>query len=170
MNVLCILTGGTIDSAWDGKLDTVVVRSTSVIPEYFSSLILYAKVDFVEVCMKDSRQLTRVDIDKVREACENATYQKIIITHGTYTMSDTARYLEANLSRKDQTIVLTGSMVPLKGFDPTDACFNLGYALASVERLPPGVHLCMNGKTFKTNEVVKSLSEGKFYSVFDKQQ
>ncbi len=166
--ILIILTGGTIDSTWNGKLDTVVVSGHSTIPEYFKSLILYAQVEFLELCMKDSRSLNADDIDRVKDACEKSAVRKIIITHGTYTMADTARFLLANLVRKDQTIVFTGSMVPLKGFDPTDAAFNLGYAISSVELLSPGIYLCMNGRSFRPDEVAKNIGEGKFYSVFDR--
>ena len=94
----------------------------------------------------------------------------IIITHGTYTMPDTARYLKANLKRKDQKIVITGSMVPLKGFDFTDAPFNLGYAIATVQIIDNEVYLCMNGTTFIPEEVSKNLSEGRFYSIFKEKQ
>jgi len=164
--------GGTIDSHWEGKLDTAVTNERSVIPRFFQSLILYADVNFKEISMKDSRQLTPHDLTVLSEVVESAKEKKIIITHGTYTMPDTAKYLKAHLKRNDQTIILTGSMVPLDGFQSSssDAGFNLGYAIAKVEDLPVGVYLCMNGRTFAPDEVAKSLSEGKFFSVFDKQQ
>lgn len=92
--------------------------------------------------------------------------QKIIITHGTYTMPDTARYLKANLKRDDQTIVFTGSMIPLTGFSPSDAPFNLGYSIAKIQDLPAGIYVCMNGRVFSPNEVVKFLYGGRFVSVF----
>ncbi len=165
-----ILTGGTIDSHWDGKLDTAVTNEHSVVPEYFRNLILYADVKFEEVCMKDSRQLNVDDLDKILKIISESEYNKIIITHGTYTMPDSAKYLHANLKRNDQTIILTGSMVPLRGFESSDAPFNLGYALAKADELGAGIYLCMNGRTFNPDEVAKSLAEGKFYSVFDKKQ
>ena len=162
--------GGTIDSHWEGKLDTAVVNKSSVLPEYFESLILYAKVRFKEVVMKDSRQLTLNDLETLCKDVEEAGQKKIIITHGTYTMPDTAKYLKAHLKRSDQTIIFTGSMVPLQGFQSSDAAFNLGYAVAKADELAPGIYLCMNGRTFNPDEVAKSLSEGKFFSIFDKQQ
>lgn len=85
-------------------------------------------------------------------------------------MQDTAKYLAFNLQNKDKTIVLTGSMVPLVGFSPSDAPFNLGYAVAEIRKLPAGVYVCMNGRTFNHDEVIKNLRQGKFYSVFDKEQ
>lgn len=83
--------------------------------------------DFIQVCMKDSRSLTQEDQKNILNVIENATQKKIIITHGTYTMPDTARFLKANLKRNDQTIILTSSMLPIKGFCPSDGPFNLGF-------------------------------------------
>jgi L-asparaginase len=168
--ILIILTGGTIDWYWEGKSDTAVPNKHSVVPAYFAKLSLYVDVTFEEVCMKDSRQLTAKDIKQVQRLVEKSNRKKIIIIHGTYTMPDTARYLMANLKRKDQTIVLTGSMVPLEGFTSSDAPFNLGYAVALLDQLSPGVYIAMNGKIFSAEESAKNIGEGRFYSVFDKQQ
>ena len=165
-----IITGGTIDATWDGRQDTAVVAEHSIIPDYIEKLSLYAQVKFTEVCMKDSRALTQADLAKILQTIEDATENKIIITHGTYTMPDTARYIKANLKRQRVVVVLTGSMTPLKGFDMSDASFNLGYAFSQAQSLEPGAYLAMNGRTFSAEEVAKSMAEGKFYSVFaDKQ-
>ena len=83
----------------------------------------------------------------------------ILITHGTYTMPDTARYLEAHLGKIDKTIILTGSMIPIIGFSPSDAGFNLGFAIASFTGLPSGVFVSMNGRNFSPSEVMKMLNE-----------
>lgn len=165
-----LFMGGTIDSRWEGKLDTAVVREESVIPEYLDTLILYARFEYKKICMKDSRHLTQQDIDTLVEAVESSESKRIIITHGTYTMPDTAKYLKANLKRNDQTIIFTGSMIPLRGFESSDAPFNLGFAIAKVEDLSPGIYLAMNGRVFSPDEVVKNLFEGKFFSVFEKKQ
>jgi L-asparaginase len=141
-----------------------------VIPDYLTALKLYTKLKFTEVCMKDSRSLTKQDLKRICSEVQKSPYKMIIITHGTYTMPDTARYLKANLKRKDQKIVITGSMVPLKGFDFTDAPFNLGYAIATVQIIDNEVYLCMNGTTFIPEEVSKNLSEGRFYSIFKEKQ
>lgn len=81
-------------------------------------------------------------------------------------MPDTAKMVKAQLKRNDQTIVFTGSMVPLLGFAPSDAPFNLGYAIARVQELSHGIHVAMNGKLFSPEEVAKLLYEGRFISVF----
>jgi L-asparaginase len=81
-------------------------------------------------------------------------------------MPDTARYLEANLKGNKRTIILTGSMVPLTGFAPSDAPFSLGFAIAKSQELPAGIYVCMNARVFKANEVQKIVSEGRFSSIF----
>lgn len=162
-----VITGGTIDSTYSGKKDTVETRDHSAIPNFINSLRLDQKTVFTEACMKDSRALSPIDWKKIVSSIEESSATKIIVTHGTYTMPDTARFLEANIKRKDQTIVFTGSMIPLMGFAPSDAPFNLGYAIAKVLDLPPGIYVCMNGRTLQPNEVVKLISEGRFVSIFN---
>jgi L-asparaginase len=161
-----IITGGTIDSYYEGSLDTVVPLKETVIPAYVDTLSLREKIRFTKVCMKDSRQLTIRDLKHVVKSIEKSKYRSFIVTHGTYTMPDTARYLEANLKRKNITIILTGSMIPLTGFSPSDAPFNLGYAIANVNKLDPGIYVCMNGRIFKPTEVYKLMSKGRFVSIF----
>lgn len=162
-----ILTGGTIDSHYEGTQDTVVPNEHSVIPEFIKGTKLYNEVIFTEVCMKDSRQLNEADRKEILKTIEESPSNKIIITHGTYTMPDTARYLKANLKRNDQTIILTGSMIPIKGFSPSDGTFNLGYALAQAQTLKPGIYVAMNGKTFDPEEVIKIIQEGRFASIYN---
>lgn len=169
-----IITGGTIDSIWSGAKDTVVVSGNSVLPEYFAelskNLVLYDELHFNEACMKDSRQITDDDRNRMLQLIKSTDAKKILITHGTYTMPDTARFLEKSLKRNDQTIIITGSMVPIKGFDFSDGPFNLGYAFAQLQLLPPGIYICMNGRAFKPAEVSKNVSEGRFYSTFQDKQ
>lgn len=169
-----IMTGGTIDSLWNGAQDTVIVSEHSVLPDYFenlgANLKFYEKLKFSEVCMKDSRALTDEDRRNVLKFIEESEADKIIVTHGTYTMPDTAKYLKGNLKRKDQTVILIGSMVPIKGFDFSDGPFNLGYAFAQVQKLHPGIYVCMNARIFTPEEVAKNIAEGKFYSIFMEKQ
>lgn len=161
-----ILTGGTIDSYYSATKDTAVPNEHSVIPQFIQGLKLYERVVFTEICMKDSRDLVRADLEKIVKTVAKSKNRNIIITHGTYTMSDTARYLQAKLRNLNKTIVFTGSMIPLVGFSPSDAPFNLGYAVAKVLELPAGIYVCMNGYVFEPEEVMKVLHRGKFISIF----
>ncbi len=164
--ILVIVTGGTIDSYYDGTKDTAVPREKSILPQFFKVLKLYDDVSFAQVCMKDSRSLTTEDRKKIVSTIDSAKEKKIIITHGTYTMPDTARYIQANSKRKETIIILTGSMIPLEGFTPSDAPFNIGYALGRVNDLKPGIYVAMNGKIFSPEECVKLLDQGRFGSIF----
>ena len=125
-----IITGGTIDSHYDGSKDTAVPNKESVIPSFIQSLRLHNDTDFAVVCMKDSRDLNEEDLKNLLSAVEKSAYEKIVITHGTYTIAESARFLKANLKRKDQTIIFTASAIPLSGFAPSDGPFSLGYAVA----------------------------------------
>ncbi len=165
-----IITGGTIDSAYDGTKDTVVPNEKSMLPRFVQSLKLYRDVSFTEVCMKDSRDLDKGDLEHIKKTIENCLESKIIITHGTYTMPDTGRFLEANLKRKDQVIIITGSMIPISGFTFSDAPFNIGYSISKSEDLDPGVYICMNGRIFSSNEVMKVSTEGRFHSIFGEKE
>jgi len=161
-----IITGGTIDSYYDGTKDTAIPNEKSTIPHFVKSLKLFNPVDFTEVCMKDSRDIVQADLKKILNAVEKSSHKKIIITHGTYTMPDSGRFLEVNLKRKDQTIIITGSMIPLLGFSPSDGPFAIGYSIAKVQELKPGIYICMNGRVFTPKEVMKVNKEGRFISIF----
>ena len=161
-----VITGGTMDSSYDGTKDTVVPDKHSSIPSFIKSLKLYEKTKFTEVCMKDSRELTQANLKTIAKTIQESPCKKIIITQGTYTLPDIAKQLKANLKRSDQTIVFTSSTIPLTGFSPSDAPFNLGYSIAKVQELKPGIYVCMNGRIFSPNEVVKLVYEGRFASIF----
>lgn len=161
-----VITGGTIDSHYDGSKDTAVPNKESVIPSFIESLKLYHTAEFTTVCMKDSRAIVREDLGNILKTVEESSHTKIIITHGTYTMSDTARFLKANLKRQDQTIVFTASAIPIQGFAPSDGPFNLGYAIAKLEDLESGIYVAINGKVFSPEEVMKVMSEARFASIF----
>ena len=159
-----IFTGGRIDSVWDGNVDEVVLSQHSVIPNYLKNIGLLAKVDYTEISMKDSRALTPTDRENIRKAIDESDTSMILLTHGTHTLPDTLQYLEENLQKKDKTIVFTGSSTPLKDFALTDAGFNLGYAIAKVQELPPGIYYASLGVTRTADEIKTQLREGKFYT------
>src|SRR4051812_5709510 len=122
-----IMTGGTVDSYYEATKDTAVTLKNSAVPDFIKSLKINDIFYFTQVCMKDSREIDNIDRKKILAILSKTDSKKILITHGTYTMPDTARFIEAHLKRKDQTIIVTGSMIPLTGFSPSDAPFNLGF-------------------------------------------
>jgi L-asparaginase len=160
-----ILTGGTIDSVYDGIRDTAVTREHSVIPKYLEFLNLYDEFVFSEVCMKDSRNLDEDDRKRILEILETSEETKYIITHGTYTMPDTARWLEAKITKKNIAVIVTGSMIPLEWFLPSDGPYNLWYAISEIKHLENGIFVSMNWRLLEQKEVIKELNTGKFTSI-----
>ena len=106
------------------------------------------------------------DLKKILEEIEKSESSHFIITHGTYTMPDSARFLQAHLKNSKNTIIFTGSMTPMAEFTMSDGGFNLGYAVAKLEALDAGIYVAMNGCVFTPEEVVKIISEGRFTSLF----
>lgn len=168
MKILVCITGGTIDSYWEGTKDTVVPYEQSLIPKYLESLKSYHDFETKQICMKDSRAITQDDMEAVLETIEKSDTDYVLVTHGTYTMSDTGRFLSANLKENDKVVILTGSMLPLE-FPRSDAPFNIGYSVAMMESLDPGVYACMNGKIFTPEEISKAISDGRFISLYNRE-
>jgi L-asparaginase len=162
-----IITGGTIDS-YDRDIHyPLIPLEKSIIPFYIKSLKLDKKTKFTIACLKDSRDISKTDLKKLLNSIKKSTSKHIIVTCGTFALPDVARFFDLNLKNNKKTIILTGSMIPLYGFPLSDGPFNLGYSVAKVQELPSGVYVCMNGKVFSSNEVLKIVSEGKFDSVFE---
>ena len=112
--------------------------------------------------MIDSLEMTDADRDLIAKECMNAKEDKIVITHGTDTMADTAKVLGKKI--KNKTVVITGAMVPYK-FGSSDGLFNLGSSLAFVQTLPQGVYVIMNGRCFNWNNVKKNKKTGIFEEI-----
>ncbi len=157
-----IITGGTIDSRYDGIQDAVKPLQTSIIPQVIESLQLYTESAYSVVCLKDSRHISAEDRKKMVDAINESEAKRFIITHGTYTIPDTARYIKQHLKSQDEKIiVLTGAVTPVEGFTMSDGLFNLGYAYAQVGVLVPGIYACMNGRVFKPDEMILGVSENR---------
>ncbi|OGE33514.1 hypothetical protein A3D83_00920 [Candidatus Daviesbacteria bacterium RIFCSPHIGHO2_02_FULL_41_10] len=165
-----ILMGGTIDSRWNKRLDAIELNKESAIPDYFEDYQLLDDTTFTQVCMKDSRELTAEDRKNMLKTIEESPSKNIIITHGRFTMPDSARYLKEHLKRKDQTIVFTAATTPLIAFDFSDAPFNLGYAFAKTQHLPAGIYVSLEGRSFTLEEVNEYIKQGKLHEVFSSEE
>jgi L-asparaginase len=119
-------------------------------------------VEIRTLMMIDSLEMTDDDRELIAEHCIKSPEDKIIITHGTDTMAETAKLLSQRITNK--TIVITGAMVPYK-FGSSDGLFNLGSAMAFVQTLSPGVYVVMNGRYFNANNVRKNKLTGEFEEV-----
>jgi L-asparaginase len=153
-------TGGTIDKLYFDQKSEYEIGAPLV-----GELLREAEVGLpfsVEALMrKDSLDLTDEDRSAIRAAVEGAVERRIIITHGTDTMADTARSL-AGVS--DKTVVLTGALHPAR-FRHSDAEFNVGMAVAAVQCCAPGVWIVMNGRVFDGLRVRKNREANRFEPV-----
>jgi len=156
-----LITGGTFDKEYDEINGKLYFKDTHL-PELLKLGRCNIQVNVQPLMMIDSLEMTDADRALIIKSCNDCSENKIVITHGTDTMSDTARALgEANLNK---TIVLTGAMIPYK-FGSSDGLFNMGSALAFVQALPAGVYVVMNGRYFNWNNVRKNKATGIFEEI-----
>lgn len=153
-----IVTGGTFDKHYDEIKGELTFRE-SHLPEILKRARVTLPVTIELNQLIDSLQMQEENRKSVLAACEAAEESRIVITHGTDTMSMTASLLgRAGLPK---TIVLTGAMVPYR-VENSDALFNFGTAFASVQLLGPGVYIVMNGRVFSWDRVTKDKELGQF--------
>ena len=156
-----LITGGTFDKEYDELNGRLFFKDTHV-PEMLKLGRCGLDVAVRTVMMVDSLEMTDADRQAILANCRQAPERRIVITHGTDTMVETARVLAPAGDRK--TIVLTGAMVPY-AFGSSDGLFNLGSALSFVQALPPGVYIAMNGRCFPWDRVRKNTALGVFEEI-----
>src|SRR5262249_12850887 len=115
----------------------------------------------IEVMRKDSLELTDADRDELYQRVAGLKTSRVVITHGTDTMTVSAARLA---SIKGKTIVMTGALAPAR-FSESDASFNLGMAFATAQTAPPGVFIVINGEVFPAAAVRKDRSAGRFVRI-----
>jgi len=151
-------TGGTFDKEYNEINGELYFKETNL----FKLLKLgrsRVKVQIETLMMIDSLEIMDKDRNYILNKCKKETTNKIIITHGTDTMVDTAKLIASKV--KDKVIILTGAMIPIK-FGSSDGLFNLGSALSFVQILEPGVYITMNGQYFHWDNVKKNKKLGIF--------
>jgi L-asparaginase len=158
MTIKIFVTGGTFDKEYDEIEGKLFFRDTHL-PEMLKLGHCKVELDIRTLMLIDSINMKDTDRAIIMQNCRNAEEERIVITHGTDTMVETARLLGAAI--KDKTIVLTGAMIPYR-FGSSDGLFNLGSALAFVQTLPHGVYVAMNGRFFTYDNVVKNKQLGMF--------
>lgn len=158
MSIRIFVTGGTFDKEYNMLNGSLYFRDSHV-KEILESGRNLVDVRVSTLMMMDSLEMTDDERSVILFNCQKCKEDKILVTHGTDTMAETARVLgEANI---DKTIVLTGAMIPFK-FGSSDGLFNLGSSLAFVQSLPKGVYISMNGMYFNWDNVKKNLRLGVF--------
>ena len=155
--VTILATGGTIDKFYSvaGTLDIGAPAAQDLLDRVITDI----KFEIRPLIGKDSLDMTDADRAELAAALNAVRDEQVIITHGTDTMSETARYLAEHVGQK--TVVLTGAMQPAV-MARSDAGFNLGAALSAVNLLPPGVYISMSGRIFPAASVRKDRARGIF--------
>jgi len=161
MTIKILVTGGTFDKEYDEIEEKLVFKETHL-QDMLKKGRCEIKVSIRTLMLIDSLHMTTTDRQLILETAKKCEEDKIVITHGTGTMEDTARFLNKNI--KNKTIVLTGAMVPYI-FGSSDGLFNLGSALSFVQSLPHGVYITMNGRYFNADNVTKNTKTGKFEEI-----
>ena len=158
MSIRIFVTGGTFDKEYNEIDGTLAFKDTHV-SELLALGRCKTEVKVRTLMMIDSLEMTDADRRTILDNCRSCAESRIIITHGTDTMAETAKLLGPAI--KDKTIVLTGAMIPF-AFGSSDGLFNMGSAVAFVQSLPPGVYIAMNGRYFKWDNVRKNRKLGAF--------
>jgi len=157
--VAVVTTGGTIDKAYFDALSQFQFGE-SVISRLLSVAQVTRAYRVIEVLRKDSLELTDADRSVLRETIAALPERRVVVTHGTDTMTQSASALA---TIKDKIIVFTGALAPAR-FAESDAPFNLGMAFAAVQCLTTGVYIAMNGQVFAAGHVRKDRSNARFVS------
>ncbi len=161
MTVRIFITGGTFDKEYNELNGELFFKDT-----HMAELLKLGRCRIETVIEKlmliDSLEMTDDIRDQIVTRCRDCAENKIVITHGTDTMTDTAKMLAGVIQHK--TIVLTGAMIPI-AFGSSDGLFNLGSALAYAQALPPGIYIAMNGRFFPYDNVRKNRATGVFEEI-----
>jgi L-asparaginase len=161
--VRVFVTGGTFDKEYNELTGALFFKDTHL-PEMLRLGRSRIDVSISTLMMIDSLEMTDADRGRIVDECTRAVETRILITHGTDTMVETARALAAAKRAPAKTIVLTGAMIPY-AFGSSDGLFNLGSALSFVQVLPPGVYIAMNGRCFNWDRVRKNRDAGTFEDI-----
>ena len=161
MVIRILVTGGTFDKDYNERTGQLYFKDTHL-AEMLQLGRSRVEVTIRTVMMIDSLEMTEADRALIVQNCIQSEEDRIVITHGTDTMTETAAAVAREVSGK--IVVLTGAMVPY-AFGSSDGLFNLGSALSFVQVLPPGVYIAMNGKCFPWNRVRKNRERGEFEEI-----
>jgi len=161
MKVKVFVTGGTFDKEYN-ELTGALIFKDSHLSEMLKLGRSKIDVDIRTLMMIDSLDMQEGDRKIILDHCKKDPSDKILITHGTDTIVETAKFIAADL--QDKTVVLTGAMVPY-AFGSSDGLFNLGSALAFAQTLPSGVYVAMNGKYYPADNVRKNKQTGFFEEI-----
>jgi L-asparaginase len=162
LKIKILTVGGTIDKIYFDAKSTYEVGPPNI-ASVLADLSLNIDFSVSSLMRKDSLEMDDVDRQLIVDTVEKVDEDRIIITHGTDTMVDTANALNVV---KNKIIVLTGALQPAL-FKTSDAMFNIGCAIAAVQTLPANVYIAMNGQIFTYDNVVKDVANNRFVTLDD---
>ena len=154
-----LITGGTFDKSYNHISGDLFFEKTHI-PEMLERSKCRLNVDVKTLMMIDSLEMTQKDIEKIIDECKKTKSSRIVITHGTDTIVNTAEKIAEKI--KNKTIVLTGAMIPYAFGSSSDGFFNLGSALSFVQTLKNGIYIAINGQYFDYDKVEKNKLKGYF--------
>ena len=157
MRIKFYAVGGTIDKVYFDRMSEYQVGE-SMLVDILTEANVTLDYEYDSLIHKDSLDMTDADRQMLFERVRSDTHQRIVVTHGTDTMIESAKKLQGI---ENKTVVLTGAMQPAK-FKSSDAEFNVGFAVAAVQTLPPGVYIAMNGRIFDPDKVRKHRELNRF--------
>ncbi len=160
MQIEIITTGGTIDKIYFDAKSSFEIGEPQI-GDVLREANLTVDYQVTPLLRKDSLDIDDADRELIKNAVMKSSVEKIVITHGTDTMIKTAKYL---LGITGKTIVLTGAMQPAR-FRYTDAIYNIASALTSVQILPEGVWIAMNGQLFDPEKSWKNVEMNRFENI-----
>lgn len=151
--------GGTIDkTVYNYNAGNYVVSNPQA-QRIIESSNVTANISIESIVQKDSLELTEQDRLLLRDKIKSDSCIRIVVTHGTDTVPETAKVLS---SISGKTIVFTGAMLPARFID-SEANFNLGGAVIAAQTLPAGLYLVMHGRVFDPLKVTKDRSKSLFF-------
>jgi len=159
MKIIFIQTGGTIDKDYPKTTSGYAFEITEpAVRRILQKVNPNFDFEIISILKKDSLDITEEDRKKIYETCQKAKGNRIVITHGTDTMIETAKKLS---DIKNKVIILTGATRPEK-FSDSDASFNVGTAIGAINILNDGVYIAMNGRIYPWNHAKRNSETGQF--------
>jgi L-asparaginase len=157
--------GGTIDKMYSPASAGLVIGSPFV-TEVSDFLRLEVSWHIEEISKKDSLDLDDADREILSSSVDRSLVAHIIVTHGTDTLIETAKYLDRRLDlvKEGKTVVFTGAFLPGR-FVSHEAVFNVGFALAVALTFAPGVYIAMGGLVYTPRAVSKSTDGQRFIAL-----
>jgi L-asparaginase len=157
MKIKIFSLGGTIDKTYFDKKSTYQVGEPKVV-EILASMNVSFEYEYESLMRKDSLDMTEEDRELLLERIRSDPHLRILVTHGTDTMIESAAKLD---SIRDKVVVFTGAFWPA-GFKSSDAEFNVGSAVAALQSLPKGIYIAINGRVFHPDRVRKNQELNRF--------